>query len=303
MKPYSPRTSSIALFCLLLGGATLGLSTNVAKLASEASLPPFTFLLWSIFGATGLLLAMALLRRQVPPVNRVTVEYFLIAGLTGVAGPNLLFFIAVPHVGAGFVALMISLPPLLTYIGAVAYGVERFHVLRAMGVLTALAGAVVLAVGRISDNDFDKLWIVPVLGGVTLLAIGNLYRTLRWPPGLAVNELAPGMLVGAATLLTLASLHPKLPFFLEQVSTLALGLVALQSFIFALMFKLLFELQRTGGPVLLSLLGSVGAVVGVPVSVLVLGESVPKGLMLGGALIAAGIFSLSFFKNNKAGSD
>ena len=51
----------------------------------------------------------------------------------------------------------------------------------------------------------------------------------------------------------------------------------------------LFVLQKTGGPVLLSLLGAVGAVVGVPVAVILQGEALPEGLVVGGSLIALGV--------------
>lgn len=67
------------------------------------------------------------------------------------------------------------------------------------------------------------------------------------------------------------------------------GLIVLQAFIFAGQFLLLFLLQKTGGPVLLSLLGSVGAIVGVPVAIFLQGESPREGLLLGASLITLGI--------------
>lgn len=62
-----------------------------------------------------------------------------------------------------------------------------------------------------------------------------------------------------------------------------------QAGLFAGQFLLLFVLQKTGGPVLLSLLGSVGAVVGVPVAIFLQGENPPAGLFLGASLIALGV--------------
>lgn len=64
------------------------------------------------------------------------------------------------------------------------------------------------------------------------------------------------------------------------------GLIVLQSILFAAQFLLLFLLQKTGGSVLLSLLG---AVVGVPIAVFIQGESPPEGLILGASLIATGV--------------
>ena len=279
----------VPLICLLVGGALLGISTNVAKYAGEIGLSPLAFLFWSIAGAATILLVIALLRHELPPLNKRSFEYYFISALVSVAGSNLLFFSAIPHVGAGFVALIISLPPLLTYLGALALGMERFQTVRALGVAAALAGAGVLAARKFSAPDASVFWILIALCGPVLLAIGNLYRTLRWPEGASPNALAPGMLIAAVILLGATSLLPDFSLTVPLGGVLPLGLITLQAFIFAGQFQLLFLLQKTGGPVLLSLLGSVGAIVGVPVAVFLQGESPPDGLILGASLIALGV--------------
>lgn len=296
MTKFTERNSSpcksvwlVPLTCLLVGGALLGISTNVAKYAGEIDLSPLAFLFWSIAGAATILLVIALLRQELPPLNKRSFEYYFISALVSVAGSNLLFFSAIPHVGAGFVALIISLPPLLTYLGALALGMERFQTVRALGVAAALAGAGVLAARKFSAPDASVFWILIALCGPVLLAIGNLYRTLRWPEGASPNALAPGMLIAAVVLLGATSLLPNFSLTVPLGGFLPLGLITLQAFIFAGQFQLLFLLQKTGGPVLLSLLGSVGAIVGVPVAVFLQGESPPDGLILGASLIALGV--------------
>ena len=296
MTKFTERNSSpcksvwlVPLTCLLVGGALLGISTNVAKYAGEIGLSPLAFLLWSIAGAATILLVIALLRQELPPLNKRSFEYYFISALVSVAGSNLLFFSAIPHVGAGFVALIISLPPLLTYLGALALGMERFQTVRALGVAAALAGAGVLAARKFSAPDASVFWILIALCGPVFLAIGNLYRTLRWPEGASPNALAPGMLIAAVVLLGATSLLPNFSLTVPLGGFLPLGLITLQAFIFAGQFQLLFLLQKTGGPVLLSLLGSVGAIVGVPVAVFLQGESPPDGLILGASLIALGV--------------
>lgn len=279
----------VPLICLLVGGALLGISTNMAKYAGEIGLSPLAFLFWSIAGAATILLVIALLRHELPPLNKRSFEYYFISALVSVAGSNLLFFSAIPHVGAGFVALIISLPPLLTYLGALALGMERFQTVRALGVAAALAGAGVLAARKFSAPDASVFWILIALCGPVLLAIGNLYRTLRWPEGASPNALAPGMLIAAVVLLGATSILPDFSLTVPLGGFLPLGLITLQAFIFAGQFQLLFLLQKTGGPVLLSLLGSVGAIVGVPVAVFLQGESPPDGLILGASLIALGV--------------
>ncbi|SJM37668.1 EamA-like transporter family protein [Psychrobacter pasteurii] len=283
----------IALTCLIAGGALLGVSTNMAKYAGTVGLTPLAFVFWSITGAALLLLALAVFRRQLPPITKPSIEYYLVAALVSVAGSNLIFFSAIPQVGASFVALVITLPPLLTYVGALLLKMERFDPIRALGVLAALAGAAVLAANKLNTPNASAFWILVALCGPVLLAIGNLYRTLRWPAGASPSALAPGMLVAASLQLGVFSLLPNFSLALPSQDPLALtvsiALIGLQAFIFAAQFQLLFVLQKAGGPVLLSLLGSTAAVFAVPIAIFLQGEPPPEGLALGALLIALGV--------------
>ncbi|WP_296404469.1 DMT family transporter [Psychrobacter sp.] len=288
-----PKNLGVALTCLIVGGALLGVSTNVAKYAGTVGLTPLAFVFWSITGAALLLLLMALIRRQPPPMTKSSGEYYFIAALVSVAGSNLIFFSAIPHVGASFVALTITLPPLLTYLGALLLKIERFSSLRALGVVSALLGAAILAGNKLTAPDASLFWIIMALCGPVLLAIGNIYRTLRWPSNASPSALAPGMLVAASIQLGLVSLLPSFSLAIPSQDPLAfivsIAIIGVQALIFAAQFQLLFILQKAGGPVLLSLLGSTAALFAVPIAIFVQGESPPEGLLLGGLLIALGV--------------
>lgn len=283
------NTWLLPFICLLVGGALIGISTNLAKYAGEVGVTPLAFLFWSITGAAVILWVIAFIRQELPPLSARSFEYYFVAALISVAGSNLLLFSAIPHVGAGFVALIISLPPLLTYLGALTLRMERFSIIRALGVAAALMGAGVLALRKFTAPDASIFWIVIALCGPVLLAIGNIYRTLRWPDKASPSALAPGMLMAAALLLLIFSALPNFSVTVPIKEWLPLGVITIQAGVFAGQFLLLFVLQKTGGPVLLSLLGSVGAVVGVPVAIFLQGESPPAGLFLGASLIALGV--------------
>lgn len=293
MPPGDVKTAAarwiVPFACLLGAGACLGISTNMAKLAVDAGLTSLAFLTWSIAGAAVALGVLAAARGRLPGLNRRTVEYFVIAAFVTVAGSNLIFFSAVPHVGVSFVTLTITLPPLLTYVGALLFRMEVFDLRRAAGVLAALAGAGVLALRQLSAPDAPATWILLTLAGPVLLAIGNLYRTLRWPRGEPADALAPGMLAAAFVMLLATAALPGFSVAVPTETGLPLLLIALQAGLFAAQFLLLFVLQKTGGPVLLSLLGAVGAIVGVPAAILLLGEAPPEGLLVGSLLIGLGI--------------
>ena len=287
----------VPLVCLLGAGSLLGLSTDFAKLAPEVGLSPLAFLAWALVGATLILALVGAVRGRLPSFGARTVEYFLVAGSIGLAAPTLIFFSAVPHIGASFVAFSIALPPLYTYAGALLFGMERFDPWRASGVALALAGSVLLAVLKLSDPDASTPWILVTLSAPVLLAAGNLYRTLRWPAGSGPDQLAPGML-GAAALMLLtagafaeafASALPGFSLAVPTGSSAALLLIAAQAATFAVQYVLFFVVQQRGGPVYISLLGSVAAVVGSAIAIGLLGEAAPRGLVVGGVLIALGV--------------
>ncbi len=287
-------------FALLLGaGALLGITTNLAKLAAGAGLNPLAFLAWSVVGAAIILAGVGTARHRLPPLNARTTEYFVVAGLVGLAAPNLLSFAAVSHVGAGFVALSIAFPPLLTYLGALILGMEQFQTRRAAGVVLALGGGVLLAILKLSEPDTDAFWVAVTLCIPVFLAIGNIYRTARWPEGAASDELAPGMLATSGLMLLIAGMIAGSFNFFGGLAGFSLAvpldriapvlLILAQMVTFSVFYLLYFVLQKHGGPVYLSLLGSVAAVVGVPIAVLLLGEVPPQGLAVGGVLIAVGV--------------
>jgi drug/metabolite transporter (DMT)-like permease len=199
-------------------------------------------------------------------------------------------FATVPRVGAGFVSLAIAFPPLFTYLAALALRLERYDSARALGVLLALGGAAWIAVLKLAAPDASVGWILAALAVPVILATGNVYRTLRWPKGARPEELAPPMMTCAALMLIAwGALVPQATLAVPLDRPAPLALIAAQTAVFSIQYLLYFVLQKRGGPVYLSLLGSVGAVVGVPAAVLLLGEAPPRGLAVGATLIALGI--------------
>ena len=123
-----------------------------------------------------------------------------------------------------------------------------------------------------------------------VLAFGNIYRTLRWPAGAAPVFLAALMMFGGAlTLLpfALATEPGQLPALLTSA---AVGrLLLLETAVFAVLYFLFFILQRLAGPVYLSQIGTVAALVGTLIAVFALGEAAPPNLALAGTLVALGL--------------
>jgi drug/metabolite transporter (DMT)-like permease len=287
-----PSSLTFALVCLIATAALLALSTIFAKLAPRAGISATALLAWSVTGAAILLTAEMTIRRRLSALDKRTGRYLLIAAFFSLAGPNMVLFEAVPEVGASFVALALAMPPLLTYAGAVGLRMERFDWGRAGGVMLALSGTIILAWLKL-NGDAPTFWIVAALVAPVLLAAGNIYRTLEWPEGAKPEDLSPGLMIAAAGMLVVAgAVLPSGDLTIPDQGSAWL-IIALQAACFSLQYRLLFVLQRVGGPVLLSLLGAVAAIFTVPVSVVFLGESVPAGFVPAALLIALGIAMLA----------
>ena len=119
---------------------------------------------------------------------------------------------------------------------------KAFSWLRATGVAAALAEAAYLALEKLASPSADITWISLTLLGPVLLAIGNLYRSLRWPSGVSAEALAPGMLCAATLLLMGVSFLPGFDLSVPSTTTAPLLLICGQAIVFAVHFSLLFML-------------------------------------------------------------
>ncbi|MGM0785513.1 MAG: DMT family transporter [Pseudomonadota bacterium] len=299
-RKRSDRRGLHALGCLLLVGTFLALSMVVAKLADGAGAPRLTFLMTAMAGAGCVLLGIVVARHRPLTFDRRTLEYAIVAGAL-FALPNAMAFLAVRHVGAGFISLSFAFPILVTWGLAVLLGLERLRPSRLLGVLLGLSGGLVLATAKAGGIDGSPGWALLVLAMPLVLALGNIYRTLRWPEGSSPVFLAASMMFGGAvTLLPFAlSLEPgQFPALLATGTVVRLLLVEVA--VFAVLYLFFFVLQRLAGPVYLSQIGSVAAVVGTLIAIFALGEAPPPNLGLAALLVAGG--TLLFQRGARAAS-
>lgn len=285
-KPRN-HTGWYTLACLLLVGSLLALALAVAKLADGAGAPRLSFLMVAVTGAGVLLLVLAVVQRQPMRVDRHIVEYALVSGVL-FALPNALGFLAVRHVGASFVSLSFAFPILVTWVLAVGLGMERINILRLLGVLLGLSGGALLAWAKSGDMQGAQAWVMLVLTIPVVMALGNIYRTLRWPDAVGPIYLAALMLLGGAL-----SLVPFVWVFEGEQASQLLGpevirLLLAETIIFTVLYVFYFVLQKIAGPVYLSQIGVVAALVGTLIAITLLGESVPPYLGLAGALVGLG---------------
>jgi len=275
---------------LLLVGALLAFAVLLSKVAASHDAPMLTYLALAMGGSGLILVALSGGVRRGEAGFPKLMTYSVIAGALMALG-SALGYLAVHKVGAAFVALALAFPPMLTWLLSLTLRHEAFDGRRLAGLLIGLAGGVLLAVGKgagAPQSDIGALLLACAMPAV--LAVGNVFRTRYWPKGASPRELA-GLMLVCGSLLTL-------PFAIGLEGASAVGalfhqplsLVALAAILsFVAQYAAFFMLQRIAGPVYLSQIGSVAALFGSPVAVLLLGERLPNGFVLAAMLIVVGL--------------
>lgn len=294
------------LALLLLFGFFMGSIVAVATyvITNGAQVLTLAFHQFVISGAVLLVICIAIKR----PVaaDRQHLTFYVVSGVLGIAGPHVLLFFVVKELGAGFASMAYIFPPLFTYAMALIVGLERFHGVRAIGLLLGLLGSllIIFAAERLRA-DVELLWFALLYLIPLVMAWGNIYRAMKWPAGLGNLEVTTGVLCASALLLLIpAALGDTSGLFLIQPPSLTVW-TALQALITGAAYLVFFRLQTVGGPVYLSQAGYVITGVGLLYGFMLFGERFPTvvwlgfGVALGGVLIVTLHQSLTVARTTK----
>ncbi len=276
-----------AIVLLLYVGGLFGLNFPLGKIAAEAGVSPLIWALVVSMGAAGLLLPGLILQRRLRLPRGQVLRYTVISGLLSFALVNALVFFLIPRVGAGYAGLMFALSPVATLGVTALAGLKIPGRLGLYGIGLGMIGAAFVALSRGSLGG-AAVWSLLAFGIPVALALGNVYRTLDWPEGVAPTVLAFwshtwAILAYVGFQLSLTGDLPLVPLRDVPLAT------AVQAVAAGLLFPAYFRLQKAGGPVLLSQIGYVAAAVSLATGTLLLGESYGGLTWAGAAVIAAGI--------------
>lgn len=249
-------------------------------------LPPF----WAAavrFGVAGLIFAAIMVLQRVPIPRGGALIGSVLYGVLGFGAAFGIAFIAIPLTGAGAAQILLGLVPLLTLILVPLHGLEAFRLRAAIGSSVALGGVAILAADRITQ-DIPLEGILLALAVALLLAEAGIVVKLT-PRAHPVATNAVGMLTGALILLpisTLAGERWSLPS--EQNTWLAMSYLVVAGSV-GVFWLFLYVLRRwTASTVSFEFL--LIPLATVPFSALLTGEVVTPVMLVGGAVILAGVY-------------
>lgn len=285
MKPVWDSAPAL----LMITGGLLGMIFPLGKIASEAGVSP---VIWSFVISFGVAMTLVVvdaarggLRR--PDAHRL--RYFILAGTISYCIPNIIVFAAIPHLGAGFTAIMFTLSPVITLCLSMLLKLRRPNGLGMAGIAVGFAGALVVATTRGElGQPASPLWVALGLLIPVALALGNIYRTMDWPAHAGALELAYGSHFAAAGVLLFAGYWSPWGFDPSPLAAVPLETLT-QVLSSAGMFVFFFRLQVVGGPVYLSQMGYVAAALGLVSGTLFLDEQYALLTWVGAGIIAIGV--------------
>jgi len=271
-------------------GAGWGVATAIARYVSVAGVPPLGYSFWTSLGAGTVLVAVCLASGRAIPLSARHLRFYLVCGLTGTAVPTSNMFFVLAHIPAGLMAIVITTSPLITYGLALALGMERPDLRRALGIGLGLAGTalIVLPKGSLPHPSLTPFVILSFLTP-TMYALNGIYASRHRPPESDSLALAAGMMGAAAIVLLPAmlltgSFHP-----LWSQAGLAEALILVHVAINALGFFLLFVLLSLAGPVYVSQIGYLVTLFGIAAGMIAFGERLSSLVWAAVVLVFAGV--------------
>lgn len=281
----SKRSHFIPIFLVLGFGVLVGTILTLVKIASGHGVSAATFAFVQAAGSGLIILGICAIRGERLFFDAQNRRFYVIAGLSGIALPNMLLFLSTPHLGVGLTSLVYCFPPLATLLLALGLGMEKTSLWRIAGIFVGFVATLLIALPE-DGIDADPLWLGVAMCAPLSLAFGNVYRSRFWPAGSRPMPLAAGMLLAGALWLV-----PLLPFahIGHAMNGAALGLLTIVVLVNAVAYILFLYLQQIAGPVYLGQVGYVNAASGLAIGIIVLGEHYSNWVWMAVAGVFAGV--------------
>ena len=283
-EPLGPVHAALLLQVLINAG------TYLAGKRAMAELPPITVVLWRflLFAVVFCLLLAFSPGPKLPP--RSEWRRVLLLGLF--AGPlnQVLFFYGLARSTAAHAALFYGLTPLGVYLLGLVRGQERASSRTIGGILTALAGVVVLLLGRglaAAQGTLvgDLLILAAVLAWIVYTTEGKPFAAAHGP----VRSTAWSM-VAAALLLVPLTPFALLPARIFAASPPVVGSIVYLAVLTSVLAYLIWHYALSRVPAShVAIYSNLQPVVTALAAWLVLGESPGRELALGGVLVLIGV--------------
>jgi len=292
MKMMKVNKTRLVPFALLLFAAvTFSMTFSLNRIAITEGIPVFAFVFWQCLGAALLTFVAAVATRQLPNLRLKDLRLYLLFGALTTAVPIILFSFAAPKVPAGAIALGLALPPILTYVFAVLFRIDHFHLLRITGILFGLAGVLLVLLPEQSLPEPGMApWLLMGFGGPLCYSLSNVCIALLRPPEMRAIPLTCGVFACAAIMMLPVMAVTENWWFFDATMTDGDWALIGNIVINAVFFVVMFEIIRMAGPVFFSTYGYFGTLIGLGWAALFFGEVPSSWIWAAIAILFLGLF-------------
>jgi len=285
------RTASRADWLVFLGlGFLWGSSYLFIKIGVEAGLAPFTLIMARLFIGFLLLAAVVIVAREALPRQRVMYLHLIVMALINIVVPFALITWAEGFVESSLAATLNAPVPLfVVLIAPLILADERLTGTKLVGVALGLLGVVVLVgfdPGSLGRNDFVAE--LALVGSCFAYAVGAVYAR-RFVKGLRPMIPAVSQVGFALVIVTVLAFVFENPLASPITVDTLVAVIWLGLFGSGLAYLVYFRLLRNWGAGRTALVAYELPVWGIALGFLVLGEPLQASLLVGTALVIAGI--------------
>jgi drug/metabolite transporter (DMT)-like permease len=281
----------VPLSMLLFGAAIFSMTFSLNRIAITEGIPVVAFVFWQSLGAALLAFVAAVATRQLPSLRRKDLRFYLLVGTFGSAVPITLLAFAASKVPVGAIALSLTLEPILTYVIAVLFRIDRVRLLRIAGIAVGLAGVLlVLLPDQSLPEPGMAPWLLMAFGAPLCWAICNVCMAILRPPESRSIPLTCGKFFAAAILILPVMAMTDNWWTFDSIMTDGDWALIGTIVIGAVFLVLTFEIIRIAGPVFFSTYGYFGTLIGLGWAALYFGEVPSSWIWAAIAILFLGVF-------------
>ena len=280
-------------YLLLLALACCWSSTYPLTKIGLGSIPPITFISARSLVAAAFLYAILRARGLRVPTDLKAWKLFAQQQTINSTIPFLLITWAQQYVPASNTVVLASTTPIFAFL--ITWGITRHEpatLLKLVGAILGLAGtAAIIGLDALSTLDSNILAEIVILLATVSFAFATIYglRLTEYDPMVVA---AGSLLFGGLILLPLAIIVDH-PWTLRPTAEALAATVAMGIFSSAFGLMLFYMCLSRLGTITTNAQGYLRIPIGVGLSVLLLGESVPQNLALGLVLVMAGVAAMT----------
>ncbi len=288
-RPHShPQLGRSGWMLLVLLALLWGGSFAFNELALQ-QMGPVTIVTWRVAGGcVALWLAAGLLGVRVPLDGRIWAGFFVLGLLNNIV-PFFLIVWGQARIDSGLASILNATTPMFSLVLAhLVTADERINTRRVVGLVCGLLGIVVLVgPGVLSEVGVSWLGQAAVLGaGLSYAAAGVFGRRFR---GIEPMVLALGMLTASSVIALPIAFVLEEPWTLPSQAIVWLALLGLAVPGAAIAYVLYYRILASAGATNLMLVTLLIPFAAIFLGVTFLGEAVSGAMVVGGALVLAGL--------------